>query len=71
VDKVQRIVADFKEGTRDSAEFWINLKGKMIYIIFFAVRDEDGKYMGALEVAQDITRLQQLTGERRLLDEGE
>jgi len=71
VDKVQRIVADFKEGTRDSAEFWINLKGKMIYIIFFAVRDENGKYMGALEVAQDITRLQQLTGERRLLDEGE
>jgi len=69
VDKVQKIVTSFKDGSRDSAEFWINLKGKMIYIIFFAVRDQDGKYMGALEVAQDITRLQQLTGERRLLDE--
>ena len=69
VDKVQKIVSSFKDGTRDSAEFWINLKGKMIHIIFFAVRDQDGKYMGALEVAQDITRLQQLTGERRLLDE--
>lgn len=69
VDKVQKIVSSFKEGARDSAEFWINLNGKMIYIIFFAVRDENGKYMGALEVAQDITRLQQLTGERRLLDE--
>jgi len=69
VDKVQKIVTSFKDGSRDSAEFWINLKGKMIYIIFFAVRDENGKYMGALEVAQDITRLQQLTGERRLLDE--
>ncbi len=71
VDQVQKIVSSFKDGTRDSAEFWINLKGKMIYIIFFAVRDENGKYMGALEVAQDITRLQQLTGERRLLDEGD
>ncbi len=69
VDKVQKIVSSFKDGTRDSAEFWINLKGKMIYIIFFAVRDENGRYMGALEVAQDITRLQQLAGERRLLDE--
>jgi len=69
VDKVQKIVSSFKDGSRDSAEFWINLQGKMIYIIFFAVRDENGKYMGALEVAQDITRLQQLTGERRLLDE--
>jgi len=71
VDQVQKIVSSFKDGTRDSAEFWINLKGKMIYIIFFAVRDENGKYMGALEVAQDITGLQKLTGERRLLDEGE
>ena len=71
VDKVQKIVTAFKDGSRDSAEFWINLKGQMIYIIFFAVRDENGKYLGALEVAQDITRLQQLTGERRLLDEGD
>jgi len=70
VDQVQKIVSSFKDGTRDSAEFWINLQGKMIYIIFFAIRDENGRYVGALEVAQDITRLQQLTGERRLLDEG-
>jgi len=69
VDKVQKIVSSFKDGSRDSAEFWINLKGKMIHIVFYAVRDENGSYLGALEVAQDITRLQQLTGERRLLDE--
>ncbi len=69
VDQVQKIVSSFKDGTRDSAEFWIKLNGKMIYIIFFAIRDENGRYMGALEVAQDITRLQQLTRERRLLDE--
>jgi len=68
-DKVEAIVKAFKEGTRDSAEFWINLKGKMIYIIFFAVRDENGRYLGTMEVAQDITALRELEGERRLLDE--
>lgn len=71
VDKVEAIVNAFKDGSRDSAEFWINLQGKMVYIVFFAVRDENGKYLGALEVAQDITRLRELEGERRLLDEGE
>ncbi len=70
VDKVEAILKAFKEGTRDSAEFWLNLKGKMIYIIFFAVRDENGSYLGTMEVAQDITALRKLEGERRLLDEG-
>jgi len=70
VDKVEAILKSFKEGTRDSAEFWIKLQGKMIYIIFFAVRDENGRYLGTMEVAQDIAALRQLEGERRLLDEG-
>lgn len=70
VDKVEAILSAFKEGTRDSAEFWLNLKGKMIYIIFLAVRDENGSYLGTMEVAQDITALRELEGERRLLDEG-
>ena len=70
VDQVEKILASFKDGSRDSAEFWLNLKGKMIYIIFYAVRDENSKYLGTLEVAQDITALQKLEGERRLLDEG-
>ncbi len=69
VDRVEKILDTFKDGSRDQAEFWLNLKGKMIYIVFYAVRDENGKYLGTLEVAQDITRLKQLEGERRLLDE--
>ncbi len=71
VDKVEQILNEFKAGTRESAEFWINLQGKMIFITFFAVRDGNGNYLGTMEVAQDITGLQKLTGERRLLDEGE
>ncbi|MBW6464332.1 MAG: DUF438 domain-containing protein [Firmicutes bacterium] len=70
VDQVEKILNSFKEGTRDSAEFWLTLQGKMIYIVFYAVRDHNGKYLGTLEVAQDITALRKLEGERRLLDEG-
>lgn len=66
VDKVQKILDEMKAGTRDSAEFWIDLKGMKVYIRYFAVRD-DGKYLGCLEVSQDITEIQKITGEKRLL----
>jgi len=68
--KVEQVVSDLKAGRRDVAEFWIDLKGRKIYIRYFAVRDKTGRYIGTLEVTQDITDLQKITGEKRLLDEG-
>ena len=68
--KVEQVISDLKAGRRDVAEFWIDLKGRKIYIRYFAVRDETGKYIGTLEVTQDITDLQKIEGEKRLLDEG-
>jgi DUF438 domain-containing protein len=68
VDRVNQILADFKSGKRDSAEFWIDLKGMKVYIRYFAVRDAHGKYLGTLEVGQDITGIKKIEGERRLLD---
>jgi hypothetical protein len=67
VDVVERIVADFRSGKQDVAEFWINLKGRFVHIRYFAVRADDGKYMGTLEVTQDLTQPRALAGERRLL----
>lgn len=67
VDKVQQILDEMRAGSRDVAEFWIDLKGRKIYIRYFAVRDADGKYLGCLEVSQDITDIQQIKGEKRLL----
>lgn len=66
--KVVQILEDFKNYRRDAAEFWINLKGRLIHIRYFAVRDRDQNYLGCLEVTQDITEIQKLTGEKRLLD---
>ncbi|MHA1817858.1 MAG: DUF438 domain-containing protein [Candidatus Heimdallarchaeota archaeon] len=67
-DAVERILTDFREGKRKTAEFWINLNDRMIYIRYFAVHDKNGKYLGTLEVSQDITEIQKLKGEKRLLD---
>lgn len=69
VDKVVRIVEDFRAGKRDVAEFWIQMKGKFIHIRYFAMRDASGAYKGTLEVSQDLTELRKLEGEKRLLDD--
>jgi len=65
---VNQILEDFRNNKRDSANFWIDLKGRKIYIRYFAVRDKEAKYVGCLEVTQDITDIQKITGEKRLLD---
>ncbi len=65
---VNRILDAFKKGERDHADFWIQLGGRFIYIRYFAVRDENGEYMGTLEVTQDVTEIRNLKGEKRLLD---
>jgi len=64
---VEQIVSDFRSGRRDVADFWIQSQGRFIQIRYFAVRDRGGKYLGTLEVTQDVTEIRQLDGERRLL----
>lgn len=64
---VEQILNDFKKNKGDVAEFWINLKGRLIYIRYFAVRDQKKEYLGCLEVTQDITDIKKIEGEKRLL----
>jgi PAS domain S-box-containing protein len=65
---VNKIVEAFKKGEKDVAEFWIPLNGRLIHIRYFAVRDKNGKYMGTMEVTQDLTDIKKIEGEKRLLD---
>lgn len=67
VGVVLEIIEAFRTGRRDNASFWIQRKGRMILIQYFALRDEEGRYRGTLEVSQDITGARSLEGERRLL----
>jgi len=65
---VSKIVESFKKGRKNVAEFWITLNDRFVHIRFFAVRDINGKYIGTMEVVQDLTEIRKLEGERRLLD---
>lgn len=69
VHMVNAILAAFRAGERSVAEFWLNMGGRMIHVRYFAVRSAEGRYMGCLETVQDITEIQKLTGERRLVNE--
>lgn len=68
VHTVNEIIAAFRNGTEDHADFWIHIKERLIFIRYFAVRNENREYRGTLEVSQDITEARELTGERRLLN---
>ncbi len=66
---VKRILAEFKAGTREVAEFWIDFREKFVHIRYFPVRSKEGEYLGCLEVVQDVKPIRALEGERRLLTE--
>jgi DUF438 domain-containing protein len=66
---VEKLLRDFRNKKRKNAIFWIDLKGRKILIRYFPVWDKEGNYKGCLEVTEDITDVQKLKGEKRLLDE--
>ena len=64
---VEEIIMKFRSGEQDKAEFWINKPDLFIYIVYFAVRDENGKFRGVLEMMQDCTHIRSLQGSQTLL----
>ncbi|MDD2306684.1 MAG: PAS domain-containing protein [Prolixibacteraceae bacterium] len=68
VHVVEQIVEAFRNGEKDKASFWIQMKGEFILIQYFAVRDDLGNYKGVVEVSQEITEIRNIQGERRLLE---
>ena len=66
---VEKILDDFKAGTKDHEDFWIRIGQRYVYIRYFAVRAEGGEYLGTLEVTQDIAPVQAIQGEKRLVSD--
>ena len=64
---VEEIIKKFRSGEQDKAEFWINKPDLFIYIVYYAVRDENGKFRGLLEMMQDCTHIRSLQGSQTLL----
>jgi PAS domain S-box-containing protein len=71
---VEKLLEEMKSGERDKARFWIDLdiddagSPRKIMIEYYALRDKNGKYLGCVEATQDITDIQKLEGQKRLLD---
>ena len=69
VHVVEQIVEAFRAGKKDKADFWISMRnGKRVLIQYFAVRNEHNEYKGVIEVTQEISEIQRLEGDRRILD---
>ena len=74
VHLVERIIEDMKAGKRDSARFWIDLplgpdgEKQKVLIEYYALRDREGRHLGIIEASRNISDIQALKGEKRLLD---
>jgi uncharacterized protein len=67
VHVVEELLADFKAGRKETEDFWIKFRDKYVYIRYFAVRDETGKYIGTVEFTQNIDPIQAIEGEKRIM----
>jgi len=65
---VTEILEAFKKGERKRAEFWLEIGGKFIHIQYLALHNQQGEYLGCLEVGHDATHVRSLQGQRRLLE---
>ncbi len=68
VSIVNKLLDAFRAGQKNKESFWINMRGKLILIEYYALRDTEGSYAGTMEVSQDVTTIKNLSGEKRLLD---
>ncbi|OYS21532.1 hypothetical protein CBF60_03885 [Lactobacillus taiwanensis] len=66
IPRVKKIFDDFHQGKKDKYEFWFQPRhmGRYLYLQYFAVR-KDNKYLGCLEVAQDVTDIRSWKNEKR------
>ncbi len=65
---VNKILKAFKEGRKEEATFWLKLGPKYVHIKYVPLFDEEGEYIGTLEMTMDIAPYKKIEGEKRLLD---
>ena len=63
--QVRKLLDDFHQGKKDFFEFWLTNKQKrFIYVSFYAIHDENGKYLGCFDFTGDVTHLRNLKGSK-------
>ncbi|MGP1570420.1 MAG: PAS domain-containing protein [Eubacteriales bacterium] len=51
---VRAIINDFRTGAKDSVPIWMDKNGKTMLVTYMAVRDNNKKYLGTVEIVQDM-----------------
>ena len=51
---VRGIIDSFRKGDRDNVAVWLEKQGRPFYVNYMAVRDKNKKYLGTLELVQDM-----------------
>lgn len=51
---VRRIIEEFRAGTLDKVPVWMDKNGRTMLVTYMAVRDKSGKYLGTMELVQDM-----------------
>ena len=52
--QVRRIIEEFRAGTLDKVPVWMDKNGRTMLVTYMAVRDKSGKYLGTMELVQDM-----------------
>ena len=48
------IFEEFRAGTLDKVPVWMDKNGRTMLVTYMAVRDKSGKYLGTMELVQDM-----------------
>lgn len=51
---VRDIILAFRTGKKDSVKVWMEKDGEPVIVMYLAVRDEEGNYLGTLECVQEL-----------------
>lgn len=51
---VRQIIGDFRAGTRDHVDVWMDKGGEPVLVRYMAVKNNDGTYIGTLECVQKM-----------------
>lgn len=51
---VRAVLNDLRSGNRDSVPVWMEKNGRTMLVTYMAVRDKEKKYLGTVEVVQDM-----------------
>lgn len=66
---IEKMFKQMHEGEFDKYEFHFtpHMMGRCLYLRYYAVHNQEGKYLGCLEVAQDVTDIRNWTSEKRTI----